>query len=302
MRKLALLIITIPALTLAACQEYVNVPPNYIGLILTPTGYEGKIYTPGQVDVGPVSDGNRANRLVLIQRSGFAVKEQFMKGDPDNAKDTEDHRCVVGPRLEPMTLDTRLLLALPNYETPDGKKDLMRLAVLGNPKPYPHQVRTSELTAQSIYVEQARLQVRGKIRQICAEFESVEAVFKSIADTTSAGLSSRIRKAVATALVESQVPLQLVDAVVSNVKPDPSVMDAIAAKQAAEKRVEAIEVITKFLAQDTDGSRKLVYRMQVLQEIVAKADEKGRSTIFMTDVSGGPNVVPVPTPVPTPVR
>jgi mannose/fructose-specific phosphotransferase system component IIA len=34
--------------------------------------------------------------------------------------------------------------------------------------------------------------------------------------------------------------------------------------------------------------------MQVLQEIVAKADDKGRSTIFMTDVSGGtPPVVPL---------
>jgi hypothetical protein len=296
MRKLKFLVLAVPALALAACQEYVNVPPNYIGLILTPTGYDGKIYTPGQVDIGTVSEANRGNRLVLIQRSGFAVKEQFLKGDPDNAKDTEDHRCVVGPRLEPMTLDTRLLLALPNYETEAGRKDLMRLAVLGNPKPVREQARTSELTALSIYFEQARLQVRGKIRQICSEFESVEAVFKSIADASEVGFSSRIRKAIAATLVESQVPLHLVDAVVSNVKPDPTVMEAIAAKQAAEKRVEAIEVITRFLAQDPDGSRKLVYRMQVLQEIVAKADEKGRSTIFMTDISGAPNVVPVPVP------
>ncbi|MBX9926401.1 MAG: hypothetical protein K2Y05_08595, partial [Hyphomicrobiaceae bacterium] len=63
-------------LALAACQDYVSVPPNYIGLMLTPTGYDNSIYTPGQVDIGVESSTNRGNRLVLIQRSGFAVKEQ----------------------------------------------------------------------------------------------------------------------------------------------------------------------------------------------------------------------------------
>jgi len=129
---------------------------------------------------------------------------------------------------------------------------------------------------------------------VCASYDSVEAVFKAVADPSDNGFSRRIRTAVANALADSNVPLKLVDAVVSNVKPDPTVMDAIAAKQAAEKRVEAIGVITKFLSDDPDGSRKLVYRMQTLQEIIAKADEKGRSTIFMTDVSGGPAVVPLP--------
>jgi len=294
MRKSAIVLVSMCTLGLAACQEFANVPPNYIGLMLTPTGYDGSIYTPGQVDIGSESASNRGNRLVLIQRSGFAVKEQFMKGDPENPRDTEDHRCVVGQRLEPLTIDVRLLLALPDYTTADGKKDLMRLATLGNPRQGANGGRTLELTAQSIYNEQARLQVRGKIREICAQYNSVEAVFQSIADTSDDGLSKRIRRAVANALVHSRVPLHLVDAVVSNVKPDPTVMEAIAAKQAAEKRVEAIGVITKFLADDPDGSRRLVYRMQVLQEIVAKADEKGRSTIFMTDVSGGPAIVPIP--------
>jgi len=104
-------------------------------LLLTPTGYDGSIYTPGQINIGTETQSGRGNRLVLIQRSGFAVKEQFMRGDPENPRDTEDHRCVVGSRLEPMTLDTRLLLALPDYETESGKKDLMRLALLGNPRP-----------------------------------------------------------------------------------------------------------------------------------------------------------------------
>ena len=40
-------------LTTAACdQSYQNISPNYIGMKLTPTGYEDTIYTPGQVDIG----------------------------------------------------------------------------------------------------------------------------------------------------------------------------------------------------------------------------------------------------------
>jgi hypothetical protein len=286
-----LALVAITSIAVAGCwdREYANIPPNYIGLILTPSGYDGSIYEPGQVDIGGVGPGRYGNRVVLIQRSGFAVKEQFLKGDPDNPRDTEDHRCVVGPRLEPMTLDTRLLLALPDYTTAAGKADLMRLALLGNPQ---GSNRVLQLTASSVYIEQAKLQVRGKIREVCSAFESVEAVFKSAADPSENGFSQRIKRAVAAALVESKVPLHLVDAVVSNVKPDPSVMDAISAKQAAEKRVEAIEVITKFLAQDTDGSRRLVYRMQVLQEIMASGDKNGRSAVYMTDISGNPPLMP----------
>jgi hypothetical protein len=108
------------------------------------------------------------------------------------------------------------------------------------------------------------------------------------------GFGHKIEMAVAQALKDNNVPLRLVNAVVSNMKPDQTVIDAISAKQAAEKRVQAIQVITDFLANDPDGARKLVYKMQVLQEIVAKADDKGRSTIFLTDISGGPGVLPVP--------
>ena len=51
---------------LAACASYQNIPPNYIGMKLTPTGYEDTIYTPGQVDIGTTSDSGQGNQLVLI--------------------------------------------------------------------------------------------------------------------------------------------------------------------------------------------------------------------------------------------
>jgi hypothetical protein len=50
----------------------------------------------------------------------------------DGNKDGADHRCLTQDQ-NPMTLDVRLVLALPDYSTPSGKKDLKTLFMLGNP-------------------------------------------------------------------------------------------------------------------------------------------------------------------------
>lgn len=127
------LLAALGGLMLAACeQSYQNIPPNYIGMKLTPTGYEDTIYTPGQVDIGTTSQSGQGNQLVLIQRSGVEIKEQFL-GKEGN-KDGADHRCLTQDQ-NPMTLDVRLVLALPDYSTPPGKKDLKTLFMLGNPTP-----------------------------------------------------------------------------------------------------------------------------------------------------------------------
>ena len=78
---------------LAACeQSYQNIPPNYIGMKLTPTGYEDTIYTPGQVDIGTTSQSGQGNQLVLIQRSGVEIKEQFL--GKDGNKDAGRYGCL----------------------------------------------------------------------------------------------------------------------------------------------------------------------------------------------------------------
>ena len=111
MKKNLLLLVSLAFLLLGTigCQQFENVPPNDIGMMLTPTGYEEKIYTPGQVDIGQESNYGRGNQLVLLQRSGIEVKEAFSNADATK----EDHRCLTSER-EPITLDVRLLFALPN--------------------------------------------------------------------------------------------------------------------------------------------------------------------------------------------
>ena len=96
-------------------------------------------------------------------------------------------------------------------------------------------------------------------------------------------------------LVEQGVPLRLVGVQVSNMKPDDSVVEAQVAQKAAEARTAAIKTLTDFLDQDPTGTRKMVYRMQVLQELTRTANANGHNTIFLTDL-GGPSAGILPLP------
>jgi SPFH domain / Band 7 family len=278
---------------LAACdQSYQNIPPNYIGMKLTPTGYEETIYTPGQVDIGTTSQAGQGNQLVLIQRSGVEVKEQFL-GKEGN-KDGADYRCLTQDQ-NPMTLDVRLVLALPDYSTPQGKKDLRTLFMLGNPTQMQGNNRILMLSAESVYVQQAQLQVRGHIRKICSQYPDFGTAFKSFSAERD-NLTDRIAAGVGKVLIEQGVPLRLVGAQVSNMKPDESVVEAQVAQKAAEARTAAIKTLTDFLDQDPTGTRKMVYRMQVLQELTRTANANGHNTIFLTDLNGpSASVLPLST-------
>ena len=110
--------------------EMRNIGPQDIGIILTPSGYEQTIYSPGQVNLGELQMG-KGNTLILVQRSGVDTKESFSLPGSDD-KDRTDHRCLLGNQT-PITFDVRVLLALPDYEKPEGLKELQRAIALGNP-------------------------------------------------------------------------------------------------------------------------------------------------------------------------
>src|SRR5262249_51981736 len=203
--SLAILVV-VSSVILAACyQSYQNIPPNYIGMKLTPTGYEDTIYTPGQVDIGTTGPAGEGNQLVMIQRSGIEVKEQFL-GKGGN-KDGADHRCLTQDQ-NPMTLDVRLVLALPDYSTPQGRKDLKTLFMLGNPTSMQGNSRILLLSAESVYEQQAQLQVRGNIRKICSRYPDFAAAFTAFGSEHD-NFTDRIATGVGRVLTEQGVPLRL---------------------------------------------------------------------------------------------
>ena len=64
----------------------------------------------------------------------------------------------------------------------------------------------------------------------------------------------------------------------------------------SEARTAAIKTLTDFLDQDPTGTRKMMYRMQVLQEFTRTANANGHNTIFLTDLTGpSAGILPLPT-------
>lgn len=279
------------ALLLAGCDEYFSVPPNAIGMVLAPTGYDGHVIAPGQVNLGDLDKSGQGNTLVLVERNGVAEKESF--AGPAASDDHEDHRCLTADGA-PVTVDVRMLLALPDTSTKQGEMDFQRLLLLGRPQADKNQKRTLWITASSVYHDQAQQQVRGKIRQVCASYANFNAINAAFAKDGGDGLTGKMQTAAGSSLVEAGVPLRIVNATVSNLKPDPTVIDAISRQQASEKQIAAIKTVTDFLDQDPSGGRREVYRLQVWQEIVAKGNANGHNTIFMTEAGSARNVVPMP--------
>lgn len=295
MRIISILPAALAALSLTACgRAFENVPPNDIGMVLTPTGYENKIYTPGQVDIGTVGAAGQENRLVLIQRSGFSVEEQFREPGASTEKsemDASDHRCLTKD-TNPMTLDVRLIFALPDYNTLQGQKDLARIFLLGNPI---GNDRILHIGAESIYEEQAKIQVRPAIRQICAEYTDFNAALADFGNTGPDSFGGKIEAAVANILKQQDVPLRLVSAMPSNMKPDARVVEAGIAQVSAQRRNQAIQTVTDFLNADPTGTRKYVYQMQTLQEIMNANNLKGgTNTLYLTDIGVGNRILALP--------
>lgn len=294
---LTMIALMIPLIYVNGCADASEprlVPPNMIGLLLTPTGFDGKIYEPGQVEIGNTGwTAAWGNQLVLMEKAGFFIKEQFT--GPEANSDREDHRCIVGPKREPMTLDVRLLFAMPDYKTEAGKQAILRMGLLGKFTPGDRNLyggdRVLVLDARTVYLEQVQQQVRGKIRDVCIGYGSVDGVFKAVEkDGTPEGFTDKLKLAIGTVLAENHSPLLLVGAVASNVKPDPLVVKAITENQAAGILVEAMTKIDDFIKADPTGVRGQIYRMMVLQAMMAK----GGNTVFMTDIAGqmGLQVVP----------
>jgi regulator of protease activity HflC (stomatin/prohibitin superfamily) len=264
-----------------------NVPPQYVGRILTPTGWENKLYSPGQVDIGQLDMNKRGNSLVLIQMSAFAIKEQFLGAQA--TEDKEDHRVFTADKT-PVTLDVRFM-----FTSPDAINDaesVKRFFTLGNPAPTQGDERVMHITLDSIYKEQAQLQVRGKIRDIMGKFNNFDEAFLHRDE-----LNTQIRKIVSGVLEERKVPLVLVDCQVSNIKPDSLVWENQIKIQAADAEIQAMKKLQAYL--DENPTARLIFVLGKLKEIAQIASEKGNNTIIISTVEGaGISADKLPLPLP----
>lgn len=256
------------ALITTGCAKIQNIPPGYIGKILTPTGWEDKVLEAGQVDIGELDSQGRGNTLVICEATSVTIKEQFAKSE--GSADNEDHRIITKAR-NPLAVDVYVQVMVP-----DDKKmrDSIFAQVTSNSVKGDDRLRTIALA--QVYQQFAQMTIRGKTRQIFSGYKNYNEVMDKYDE-----VSKTISGMIAETFVATKTPLKLVAGQLSNVKADETLWQAENLSAAAVAQVDAINQVGAALRSNPAYLQK--YRWDVLKEIAGK----GNLTIILNEGRGG---------------
>jgi|SRR3989344_2568500 len=255
-KKAFAIMIALTALFLTGCgNEIKNIPPGYIGKMLTPTGWEDKTWEAGQVDIGVADFSGRGNSLVICEATSVTIKESFDK--PSAANGNEDHRIIAKDKT-PLAVDVYVQVMVP-----DDKK--MRDSIFAQVTAFPEKDndRVRKITLEQIYNQFARMTIRGKTRQIFSEYSGYQDVM-----TKYDQVSKQVAGMIAETFKETRVPLKLVAGQLSNVKADATVWAAENEKAAASAQVAVIDAIGTAMRNNPAYLEK--YKWDVLKDIAGK--------------------------------
>ena len=251
---------------LAGCSANIqNVPPGYVGKLLTPSGWETGIREAGQVDIGQEDNSGRGNQLVLLEATAVQVKESFTADE-----NGEDHRVLTRNR-NPVAVDFYVQVMVP---TEAKLRDSIFSQV--TPTAKGSRGRVSVIKLDSVYYQFASPIIRGKTREIFAKYPSYDSVMENYSKVT-----DEISAMVAETFRESNVPLRLVAAQLSNVKADKTIWTAENNKAAADAQVAVIEKIGEAIRKNPGYLQK--YKWDQLEKIAGKG-----TTIIVSDDGSKP--------------
>lgn len=251
------------SLILTSCStDVITIMPGYKAKILTPTGWQDKLYDAGQVDIGNFRNGE-GNSLVLIEATTVTVKESFT--DAYNSPDKQDHRIMTSSGT-PLTVDIYV-----QFEFPQDDKLINNAFIQVTPVKYQDQSRVYIITLEDIYKKYAQMNVRGKTREIFAKYKNDAEAIENYEKA-----NAQISKMIIDVFAESKAPLHLISGQLSNIKVDNMIWEMKNKLQAAETDVKIIKIQSDALAQNPQYLEKLRW------ESLIKISEKG-NLIIMTD-------------------
>lgn len=227
------------------------IPAGYIGRVLTPTGWGDKIIESGQVDLGRVGINGGGNVLVLLEATSIATKEQFLPADSSD-KSTVDHRVMTAKKI-PLELDCYVRLALP-----DDKEVRNSVFALVTPTGT-NDPRIQKISLEVVYTQFARMDIRGKIREIISKYDDDGAVLKDLE-----GINRKFCEAGISIFKANGVPLKLQNCQISNMKVDDIIWQAETKNMAATAEAARIRTIGEAM-RDNPGYAEYI-KWQVIEK------------------------------------
>lgn len=242
--------------------EVYNVPSGYVAKVLTPTGWQNGIQEAGQIDLGAPDMQGRGNQLVFLEASAARMKESFAAPGGDN---TEDHRVLTRDKT-PIAVDFYVQVAVPSDK---ATRDSIFAQI--TPTVAEDNNRVGYIYLHDVYEQFASPIIRGKTREIFSKYGSYTAVMDNYSK-----VNDEIALMVAQTFKQTQVPLKLVAAQLSNVKADSTIWEAENKRAAAVAEVSTIEAIGKAIRENPGYLQK--YKWDVLREAAGKG-----TTIIVSD-------------------
>lgn len=261
------------AVFFTGCNNYVNIPAGYVGKILTPTGWTKGIIEADQVDLGTVGTDNQANSLAVLEATSVSIKESYLKTTDSKGGDIDDRISIGGPT----TVDVYVRMKVPADErSRDGIFSQI------TPTSYDKEARTSLITVETIYSKLAKMDVRSAIRQVLSKYKNVDSV-RAHQDK----VNDELGAAVIAMFKRSGVPLELQNVVISNIQPDPAVLEARNKQLAAQSEVATIDSIGAALRRNP---QYLVVKKYQTYEAVAS---KGATMVMIDGQDNGRVTLPL---------
>jgi regulator of protease activity HflC (stomatin/prohibitin superfamily) len=267
MKKSILLLSAI--MCLASCQNVVrNIPSGYVGKMLTPTGYSDEILEAGQADLGEVKSNGTSTSLILLEVTTTTIKESFdaAGSDPNEAG---DHRVRTKDGA-PVAVDIYVQVAVPqDKKLRDGIFSMISPQATGD-------ARVSSITIGAVYSQFAKMTIRGNVRSIFAKYQNVDSVYANYAR-----INAEISLMVIDVIKQSKAPFEILNAQLSNVKEDPTILDSKNKLVAAQNEVSAAKMLGEAIAKNPNYLE--MRRLQVLEKIGSDS----KSTIIVMDTKSG---------------
>lgn len=223
MRRFATLAIILVAATLVGCEYWVEIPAGHIGKVLTPKGWDKRIYEAGSFDIKEPVGNEPASRMVLLEVTSATVKEAFAAGK-------EDHRIIIGK--VPIAVDVYIRAIVPEDE--QIRNDIYVQVTPAETG----KKRVQTITVQKIYNQFAAMDVRSGIRAIFNKYKSFEDINLNLEEA-----NQKLGVMVVENFKKSGVPLVVQNVQISNVKPDQTVWEAENRNAAALAQVNVIKQI-----------------------------------------------------------
>jgi regulator of protease activity HflC (stomatin/prohibitin superfamily) len=263
-----ILVLAVISYALVQCETpfFANVPPGYLGKVLTPEGWDPRILQPGQIDLGEIGEGGAGNSLILVEGVTTTVREKFQEEATND--DAGDDRVLTRDGV-PLTMTVYIRLTV-------SEDEQARSSIFAQMTPGVAQERVSTITLQDVYNRFAKMDVRNRIRGIVASYDNYKSLYIDFDEA-----NQKINQAIAGVFEQNHVPLLFQNAGISNAKPDQKVWDAENEKVAAQARADAMNIISA--AVSADPNALITLKWQYLQKIAEASAASGTKIIIITD-------------------